>query len=440
MHSIRKFSAVAGIVGAASILGACDLGGDAGGPPGGFITVSANKSGTTVSGTASAYFIARLDTSNGSQLSSYDQSMIPALGDDECELIDTTATPVETPMPVGLDVGSEVVLDTGSASEAITMTPAWSEGYYTGDVPNTAEGKTYSINLEGTSEVPATSWASALSMPGLFELNNFSTGTLAIDADAGKDISWDSTGADALLLTFQGDTRNGRCVVKDDGSFKIPAQFAEDLGVSGYFSITAIKQSTQMLNGREVLLAGTSSQSGYFTVTGGTTNPPVTNCTIAWISPGTTTGKIHAYLLDLPVASWVSGTGSFDGSTRIGALLYDYASGSAVDQAIAPSGTFDLSVAGYNTDDSVDFFDSTSQSYTANSGLTVSGGTGSFLGKITDPSSTSPVPGEGVIAMMYNGVSLSLGDNGSYSQCYDAAAFGPMTPAQRLARLLAATK
>src|SRR5688500_9564669 len=148
MSSIRKFAVVSGVVASAAIVGACDLGADDGAAPGGVITVSAVKSGTTVYGSASAFFIARLDTSNGADLSSYEQSPIPDITGD-CEILDPEATPKETPMVIGLDVGSEVVLDNGTAAEEIVLTPSFSEGYYSTSTVVPGEGKSYSITLEG---------------------------------------------------------------------------------------------------------------------------------------------------------------------------------------------------------------------------------------------------------------------------------------------------
>ncbi len=424
MNTWNWTAALAAAVGLSGVAG-CDLGddGESDGPPGGVVSITAYKNGDQTYANASAFFIARLDTSNGSQLSSYSDSFIPDLRRDQCELLEEEE--IELPEAIGLDVGSEVLLADSSGDE-IALEPGFAEGSYasTGEI-DPEGGERYSVSIEGTSEIEGRTLSGSIHFPDQLLLDRFADGTISIDSDEGTDIEWEPVGADAVVLSFQGE-KNGRCLTEDDGSFKIPGEFAEDLGEGGYFTITAVNESKTKLEGRTVRLVGATGQSGTFTVEAGAGGGDVTRCSIVWMSPGTTSGKIHVYLVDMSVGRWSTGSKTFDGEEIVGALLYDYGSGGSVaDQAVASSGQFSLTVDGSAGGDGVSFEDPSSQSYSSESGKTVSGGTGSFDGVLTAPDDEEAEFGEGSISITYDGTTLSLGESGVYAQCYDENAFAP---------------
>lgn len=251
-------------------LAACSLpGGGSGGPPGGFVSVStwAYEGGSYSS--ASAFFIARLDTSNGSVLSAYGDSWVPELAKGACEIVAPPGEATPVPSPVGLDVGSTVVIATGVTSEEITLDATGTEGQYSSSVtPTPGLGKPQTITIEGNEEISATTWEEALHLPSELAIDGF-TSTLLVSSSDPTEITWSTIGADSIVLTFPATGGSGICHLEDDGTFEIPAEFAAEIDPSGYFTILGIADSKKTLSGRSVRLIGASGQQGYYTVGSG---------------------------------------------------------------------------------------------------------------------------------------------------------------------------
>lgn len=239
-----------------------DGGASGGGVPGGYVLVQAIDYQGSLYSSASAFFIAYLDTSNGASPSSYQNDLFPNLKN-ECVMIGTPEeTPSPTPVPVGLHVGSSVTFSNGSfefdASEGGTGSYSMSE------IAGLEYPSSYSLSFDGANDVPATMWESAISVPDLLVVDGAAS-SLVLQSTTSSTISWTPVGADSVVLTFQYGT-TGMCIVSDDGEFSVPLEFAQSIDPSGYFTAVAINESSENLNGRNVRLYGATGSFAYYSV------------------------------------------------------------------------------------------------------------------------------------------------------------------------------
>lgn len=188
---------------------------------------------------------------------------------------------------------------------------------------------------------------------------------------------------------------------------------------------------------------------------GNTPNPiDPTSCQMVWVTrdPPGQSNTFDYYLVDAPVSSWETGDESYyigdpSGATNVtGAWVdgYDLVAREWDQAALATSGLFTLALSSsgdpLSPGAAVAFSDATTQDYYllgANDELTSSigpGGDGSFDGEWSTPGSPDVVEGSGTIAIAYLGTDLTLGVDVAFAQCYEAAAFAPLSRAERIRR------
>lgn len=170
---------------------------------------------------------------------------------------------------------------------------------------------------------------------------------------------------------------------------------------------------------------GSKSSSGHPTPS--PTPFTATNCEIGWFTAQAAPGKYDAYVVDMPLASWTSGTKTFDGSGTLGTFYrgLDLSSQAYDVAAVATAGTFLVSVSnGTAAGESVGFTDPDVQAYEQGGVAVATGGDGSFHGVWSDSGPASnPSYGAGTINMMWQGSSFLLGQDAALAVCYDASAF-----------------
>jgi hypothetical protein len=243
---------------------ACSIpGGGVGGPPGGTVSLSNYAYQGTDYASASAFFIARLDTSNGSTLDAFVDSWTFDVPMNEC-LIAEPPEEVLAPTPIGLDVGPTVTLTTEDGSQEVVLTQS-GEGSYSASSFVPASGMDYTVALEGTADVESTTWEGALHLPESFSVDGL-TSTLVLDNVNATELTWTSVGADFVLFVFPVFGTAGYCKVDDDGAFAIPPEFASEIDSSGYFTVGGYQTSKKRLSGRAVRVVGVSGQQAYYSV------------------------------------------------------------------------------------------------------------------------------------------------------------------------------
>lgn len=173
--------------------------------------------------------------------------------------------------------------------------------------------------------------------------------------------------------------------------------------------------------------------------------PPLAadGCEIVWVTnttPGPN-GLVDLWLVDVPIGSWTVGTHLYGGITATWYEDYDLddLDGETYGRrAIATSGDFALSAVS-TTGAFVRFVDSEPQMIwtlsTAGALVASQGtsGTGLFEGLLSDPFAPNVTPGVGTITLVIEGTSRSLGQDLSYSVCYEDAA---LTRPERLRETL----
>lgn len=189
--------------------------------------------------------------------------------------------------------------------------------------------------------------------------------------------------------------------------------------------------------------ACSSSSSG----SSGTPTPTpttITDCEIIWQNQNpTNSNNVDEYFVGLPVASWQSGASTYDATNNVGIYVInlDFTSGTVDAAGEATNGDFTLTVAGTAANDSASFNDTAAQQYwdaagsgTTLGGLVGSGGTGSFTGTLADPNNLA-ISGSGTITVnIGTSGAMQFGDGGGGADaalCYDANAFGPMSPVEK---------
>jgi hypothetical protein len=199
---------------------------------------------------------------------------------------------------------------------------------------------------------------------------------------------------------------------------------------------------------------GAAACSGDDDDDGSDTPQPIdpTGCQIVWVTrdPPGQTNTFDYYLVDAPVISWETGdetyyVGDPTGAANVtGAWVddYDLVQREWEQAAVATSGVFTLTMgSGANPvapGVDVAFDDASPQDYFllgANDELTVSignSGAGAFDGEWSVPGSPDVEEGSGTITIAYFGSSLTLGTDVAFAQCYEEAAFAPLTRAQRI--------
>lgn len=141
---------------------------------------------------------------------------------------------------------------------------------------------------------------------------------------------------------------------------------------------------------------------------------------------------MHAYVVDMPLSAWTTGTHAFDANPggNLGAFYYRLSlnTGAADAVAIATSGSFSVQVSGLAAGQSVSFTDAGGHAYRDATGnapgaVLATGGAGSFSGTWTDPAGTQGTAG-GSVTVAFLGSSLVL--NGADARCYDINAMAPI--------------
>ena len=149
--------------------------------------------------------------------------------------------------------------------------------------------------------------------------------------------------------------------------------------------------------------------------------PAVPYCEIVWIATGSSASTANLYVVEVPMTEWTTGTKTF-GDTIGGIFLYEAdEEGNAVETAEAANGSFELTVAGTNVGDAVQFSDLDAQTYDGETQTGVADdGRGDFDGVLSDPEAETPPAGTGSIAITYAGASLTIGDE-SMAYCSTTA-------------------
>ena len=237
-----------------------DDGGAESSQPGGAVWLTSYDYFGSPYDSASAFFIAYLDTSNGAELSSY-QDGFPVKNGCVITDVEGAETPVPTPMPVGLDVGSSITAGNGTLEISMSQNGT---GSYAASSITIERGSSYSLELPGSTDVEQTMWENALSVPALLEIDQMVDGNLTLaTGSSGSVITWSSVGADSVIMYFYGN-KSGFCQTGDSGSFTIPTDFLAEAGTSGYFSALALNENAETLNGRRVWLMGGAGPTGYY--------------------------------------------------------------------------------------------------------------------------------------------------------------------------------
>lgn len=172
---------------------------------------------------------------------------------------------------------------------------------------------------------------------------------------------------------------------------------------------------------------GGSSESPTPTPTGSPL--PADSCQIVWLTPdGTDPFLNDEFIVDAPIASWVTGTQTYSVNSPVG-VFYDNvdSAGNIASAAVTTAGSFDLTVGnGTTIGGALTFTDSSVQTfYSLNLGTGVvgaqvtTGGTGTFTG-VWSASSPPYTSGNGNITIAWQGTSLNLGALGKYARCYHA--------------------
>lgn len=157
-----------------------------------------------------------------------------------------------------------------------------------------------------------------------------------------------------------------------------------------------------------------------------------TDCAVLWYR-ARPAGRFDLYKVEMPAADWMTGTGAYDGTSRLGVFYYGLFDADAdglfeqyEDAASATSGDFTLTVAGLQEGDGITFADSQSQEYQGVGGVLLAvGGTGGFNGVWSPPEVESgaadPAYAENAsISLAYSGSSLSFGAQsyGAFGYCW----------------------
>ena len=183
--------------------------------------------------------------------------------------LDVCYTPVPSPSPVtasSLAVGSALTLSSSGTTPVVfrhyvnseTGLLEYSGGTNTGDVETVDTA--YDVMLSGTAGVAAQTWSGALRVP-----KSPAPVVPAFDANVGLGIgdftfTWTPNGSDAVEIDFypatQGDGVHVWCLVRDDGSFTVPAAMTSKTGSNGSIIVFDIDGRQRVLQGRNVELFG----------------------------------------------------------------------------------------------------------------------------------------------------------------------------------------
>ncbi len=191
---------------------------------------------------------------------------------DTCEIAPYSST---APVPPGsptegpfLDAGTTVVLTAGASVYNLERYDS-AYGYhyyldYEGDPP-VGLPAAFSVAFDGAGgTVAAQNWPDALKMPTALSVTS-NDGDLTVGSGA-LALQWTATGADQVVVQFaREETVNNtttwldplRCYMKDDGSFSIPASFAEQLSTGTHdVDVFAFKRGAMPLGEFNVRLVG----------------------------------------------------------------------------------------------------------------------------------------------------------------------------------------
>lgn len=188
--------------------------------------------------------------------------------------------------------------------------------------------------------------------------------------------------------------------------------------------------------------AACSGNSGGGTPTAVPTPFTPTNCQVVWLTASSSNAAtFQTYVVDMPIANWVSGTKSFAPGLGANAGIFYYqldvqqATAKAV--GLATAGSFSVTVGGTGAGQATAVTDSDPQSYYDSAhpvigAFLATGGTGSFTGQWSDPDpAANPTFGTGTVTVLFQGSSLELGRDASFALCYDANAFAPESAVDR---------
>ena len=173
---------------------------------------------------------------------------------------------------------------------------------------------------------------------------------------------------------------------------------------------------------------------GHNSPTGSPTNPQVDTCKIVWWNTAqANVAHQDLFQIDAPLADWVTGTAGYAVNSPVGLVYLDKdpttQTSIAAAAAICTAGSFDLVLGNATaTSASIAFFDGAPQPFYALNqtngtiGAYVgTGGAGTFHGVWSDPAGTAPIPGTGTVTVVWEGTTLTLGQQGSYAICYRKA-------------------
>ena len=183
--------------------------------------------------------------------------------------LDVCYTPVPSPTQVtatSLAIGPTLTLaSTGTTPvvfqhyvNAKTGLLEYSGGTSSGDVETV--DTVYDVMLSGTAGVAQQTWSGALRVPKspLPTVPSFGAN---VGVGAGDfTMSWTPNGSDAVEIDFYpatpGDGVHVWCLVRDDGSFTVPAAISSQTGSSGTLIFFDVDGRTRPLQGRAVELFG----------------------------------------------------------------------------------------------------------------------------------------------------------------------------------------
>lgn len=166
-------------------------------------------------------------------------------------------------------------------------------------------------------------------------------------------------------------------------------------------------------------------------------------CQLVWQTDVSTTVR-DLYVLDAPVAAWVTGTNHQYGVSSSGFQAgffggFDLNTGDAATIAFLTTGSFALVAPSTEAEHFVDFQDDVAQSihYLDSAGnpamVAGTGGTGELAGLWSDPYSQNVTPTNGEITVFLEGTAHTIGADLSYGICYTGPGdlFRPAAHARR---------
>lgn len=169
-----------------------------------------------------------------------------------------------------------------------------------------------------------------------------------------------------------------------------------------------------------------------------------TGCQIVWFSDAGAGALVNAWLVQMPVSEWTTGSHVFGtgANDALGSLYYHLDPTFETAEAIGrvTTGSFSLDVAGLAAGDPVAFADTGAEPIFdvlsgAPGAVVGTRQNGTFTGVWSDPSPDVPAtPGSGSFSVFFDGSSLTLGTKTSYAVCYDENGFTQSRPGLSLRR------